>query len=77
MQNLSHYKDHLCELKSSLLIKGIEIGEMSKLGWPIGLVRHAIWADSLYFLYLLVTFNFQNTSFIPAYPMTLFIGMLG
>jgi hypothetical protein len=53
------------------------MGEMSKLGWLIGLVKHAIWTDSLYFLYLLLTFNFQNPSFIPAYPMTLFIGMLG
>jgi hypothetical protein len=28
------------------------MGEMSKLGWLIGLVKHAIWTDSLYFLYL-------------------------
>jgi hypothetical protein len=25
------------------------MGEMSKLGWLIGLVKHAIYADSLYF----------------------------
>jgi hypothetical protein len=28
--------------------------EMSELGWLIGLVKHSIWADSLYFLYLLL-----------------------
>jgi hypothetical protein len=35
-------------------MRGIQIGELSKLGWLIGLVKHAIWADSLYFLYLLL-----------------------
>jgi hypothetical protein len=30
------------------------MGEISKLGWLIGLLKHAIWADSLYFLYLLL-----------------------
>jgi hypothetical protein len=30
------------------------MGEKSKLGWLIGLVEHATWADSLYFLYLLL-----------------------
>jgi hypothetical protein len=29
------------------------MGEISKLGWLIGLVEDAIWADSFYFLYLL------------------------
>jgi hypothetical protein len=28
------------------------MGEISELGWLIGLDKHAIWADSLYFLYL-------------------------
>lgn len=28
------------------------MGEMSKLGWQIGLVKHAIGADLLYFHYL-------------------------
>jgi hypothetical protein len=36
------------------IMKWLQIGEMSKLGWLIGLVKHAIWADSLYFLYLLL-----------------------
>jgi hypothetical protein len=43
-ESLRH-KD-LCELETSLLMKGIQIGEMSELGWLIGLVEHAIWADS-------------------------------
>jgi hypothetical protein len=30
------------------------MGEMSKLGLLVGWVKHAIWADSLYFLYLLL-----------------------
>jgi hypothetical protein len=53
MNNLSHHTD-LCQFKTSLLIKGIEVGQMSKLGWLIGLVMHATWADSLYFLHLLL-----------------------
>jgi hypothetical protein len=37
-----------------MLMRGIQMGEMSKLGWPIGLLKHAIWADSMYILYLLL-----------------------
>jgi hypothetical protein len=54
MKNLSRHTDLLCELETSLLTRGIHMGEMSKLGWLIGLVKHAIWAFSLYFLYLLL-----------------------
>jgi hypothetical protein len=54
MKNLSRHTDHLRELETSMLMRGVQIGEMSKLGWLIGLVKHAIWADSLYFLYLLL-----------------------
>jgi hypothetical protein len=50
MKNLSRHTDLLCELVTSLLRRVFQIGEMSKLDWPIGLVKHAIWADSLYFL---------------------------
>jgi hypothetical protein len=52
-QNLSRHTDLLCELETSLLMRGVQIGEMSRLGWLI-VVKHAIWADSLYFLYLLL-----------------------
>jgi hypothetical protein len=30
------------------------MGEISKLGWLMGLIEHAMWANSLYFLYLLL-----------------------
>jgi hypothetical protein len=40
------------------------MGEMSKLGWLIGLVKHTIWADSLYFLYLLLL-SISNASQQP------------
>jgi ABC-type Fe3+-siderophore transport system permease subunit len=53
MKNLSHHTA-LCELATSLLIRRIQMEEMSQLGWLIGLVEHATWADSLYFLYLLL-----------------------
>jgi hypothetical protein len=36
------------------MLRAIEISEMSKLGCLIGLINHAIWADSLHLLYLLV-----------------------
>jgi hypothetical protein len=49
MKNLSRHTDLLCELETSLLMKGIQIGEITKLGWPIGLVKHVILVDSLYF----------------------------
>jgi hypothetical protein len=44
----------LCELVMSLLITGIHMGETSKLSWLIGLVKHAIRVNSIYFLYLLL-----------------------
>jgi hypothetical protein len=54
MKNRSRHTDLLCELETPLLIRGIQIGEISELGWLIGLVKHATWADCLYFLYLLL-----------------------
>jgi hypothetical protein len=53
MKNLSHHTD-LCKLETSLLIRGIQMGELSNLGWLIGLVKYAIWANSLYFLYMML-----------------------
>jgi hypothetical protein len=38
---VTSYRSSL-ELDGSLLIRGIQIGEMSKLGWLIGLVKHVI-----------------------------------
>jgi hypothetical protein len=54
MKNLSHHTDLLCGFKTSLLIMGIQMEQMPKLGWLIGLVMHAIWTDSLCFLHLLL-----------------------
>jgi hypothetical protein len=54
MKHLLHNTNLLCEMVTSLLIRGIQMGEMSKLGWLIGLVKHAISADPLNFLYLLL-----------------------
>jgi hypothetical protein len=51
---MSDHTNLPCELLTSLLMRGIQMGEMSKLGWLIGLVKHAIWADFLYFLYMLL-----------------------
>jgi hypothetical protein len=50
---MSDHTNHPCEFLTSLLTRGIQMGEISKLGWLIGLVKHAIRDDSLYFLYLL------------------------
>jgi hypothetical protein len=51
MKNLSR---HTYFLETLLLMREIHIKELSELGWLIGLIKHAIWADSLYFLYLLL-----------------------
>jgi hypothetical protein len=40
MKDLSRHTDVLCELETSLLMRGVEIGEMSILGRLIGLVKH-------------------------------------
>jgi hypothetical protein len=47
MKNLSRHTD-LCELVTSLLVRGIQMGEMSKLGSLIGLVKLVIWVYSLW-----------------------------
>jgi hypothetical protein len=44
----------LCVLETSLLMRGIQIGEMFELGWLIGLIKHSVWVHSLYFLYWLL-----------------------
>jgi hypothetical protein len=51
---MSDHTNLPCEMMTSSLIRGIQMGEMSKLGWLIGFVKHAICADSLYFQYLLL-----------------------
>jgi hypothetical protein len=44
-KNLSDHRDIFCELVSSLVMRVIHLGEMSKLGWLIGFVAHATWTD--------------------------------
>jgi hypothetical protein len=53
MKNLSRHTDLLCDLETSLLMRGIRMGVMYKLGSLFGLFKHAIWADSLYFVQFL------------------------
>jgi hypothetical protein len=45
MNNLSHHDGYLCELVTSLLTSGIQMKEISRLGWLVRLVKHAMWAD--------------------------------
>jgi hypothetical protein len=42
------------ELVTSLLTRGIQMGDITKLRWLTGLVKHTIRAGSLYFMYLLL-----------------------
>lgn len=51
MNNLSRHAD-LVWVGNLVADKGIQISEMSKLGWIIGLVQHATWAETLYFFCL-------------------------
>jgi hypothetical protein len=51
MKDLSGHTD-LCEFVISWLIREIQIEEMSKLAWLFGLLKHATWPCSFYFLYL-------------------------
>jgi hypothetical protein len=53
MDNLGHHTD-LFELVTSSPIRGIRMGEMSKLGRLIALLIHAIRTDSLHLLLLLI-----------------------
>jgi hypothetical protein len=75
MKNLSRYTDHLCESETSLGTMGILIGETTKLGWLIGLVKLAIWADSLYFIYLLLL-SISKGQASSQYSMTNWVGCL-
>jgi hypothetical protein len=58
MKDLSDHTDLLNELLTSLLIKRIQIRIMARLGSPIGLVEHAMWADSFCVSYTCCYFQF-------------------
>jgi hypothetical protein len=42
MKNLSDHSDLPCELLILKLIQGLHVGEISRLGWLIRLIKHAI-----------------------------------
>jgi hypothetical protein len=48
MKNLTERTDFY-ELLTSLLIRGINMGVMSKLGWLIGFIKHALRAGYFQF----------------------------
>jgi hypothetical protein len=75
MKNLLDHTDLPYELSASLLIRGIHMGEIYRLNWLNGLMKYAIWADSLYFLYLLL-FSISKILLSPQPTPTFFIGML-
>jgi hypothetical protein len=50
-----------CRVLISFLIKGIQMGEISKLRWLIGLFMHAMWADSLLLSMCKILASFQDT----------------
>jgi hypothetical protein len=58
---MSDHTDLLCELLTSSLIRGIQMGEMSEPGWLIGLVKHAICA------YICCYFQFKKKTVIPSF----------
>jgi hypothetical protein len=47
MKKLSYHSDLFELITSSLLRDVVQIRLISKLGWLNGLVKHAIWTDSL------------------------------
>lgn len=52
------------------------MGDISKLGWQIGLVKHATWADSLYLLFLLLLATLKILPSFPSYSLS-FVDTLG
>jgi hypothetical protein len=64
----------ISELVTSLLIKGIQMGDICRLELAdqTRYARHV----GRFRVFSAVTFNFQNPRFIPAYSTTLFVSML-
>jgi hypothetical protein len=52
MKNVSGHTDLCGELLTSLLMRGIQMGEISKLDWLMGLVKHVLWAKTLCLCFL-------------------------
>jgi hypothetical protein len=53
-QHKKNYTWQSCNFFTSAVIMGVQMGEMSKLGWLIGWSSRDMWADSLYFLYMVL-----------------------
>jgi hypothetical protein len=51
---IKHLMNLSCHSQLFELVTSVLIRDISRLDWLIGLVRHDIWTDSLYFLYLLL-----------------------
>jgi hypothetical protein len=64
-------------LVNSLLIRGEQIREISRLGWLMGILQHDMWAAFLYFLYTQFGFNLWSFAFIPDHKKTYLKDMLG
>jgi hypothetical protein len=74
-EETNNHTDFHFDLLTSSLIKGIHMGEISKLGWLMGLIEHAMWAGSLYFLYLMLL-SISKTLASSQPTLTLFICIL-
>jgi hypothetical protein len=62
MKNLSSHEELVCDLVTSLLMRGIQLGGTYKLVWVFGLIKHVVWADYLYVLYPLRLWIFKIVS---------------
>jgi hypothetical protein len=71
-KQISHsvYSSRSCGFFTSALMAGVQMGEMSRLGWLLGWSSRDMWVDSLYFLYVVLgsicqTFaSLQHTSIL-------------
>jgi hypothetical protein len=52
VRSAKHSRSKCIETYEYHVMRGIQLGEISKLVWLMGLVKHAIGANYLYFLYL-------------------------
>jgi hypothetical protein len=67
MANL-RYHGHLFGLVTPSLIRGVQLGEISRVGWLIGIFKHTVWADDLYISYASCYFLFQKSCLHPRRP---------
>jgi hypothetical protein len=72
IKNLPDGNKNLPELVTSFLMF-VQMWDISEVGWLVGMVKHATLVDSLRIVYMLLL----SVSYIPVYPKTHFIDMLG